>query len=221
MRAVAYLRSQAEHGSSAQREAIAAWAKRTGVEVVGWEVDEASSATPIAERPGLLAAYASIQDRGAGVLVAANAEAFTLDELVSWLIERAALEHGARIATADGSTLPRPKAEPSPSWTRQALDLASAYQRVMHRHRIRSALAARRAGGLRIGNLPYGQRLAADGAHLERDEDEQAVISLVQELSTEGLSQRAITAALALRGIKGRTGAPLGKTQVASILRGR
>src|SRR5947208_183696 len=128
MRAVAYLRAPEE------REPIARWAARNGVEVVGWELDEAvDGATPIAERPGLVAAYAAIRARGAGLLVAANAEAFTRDELVSWLIERAALDEGARLATADGSDLPRAPT-PSAGWTRQALDLAAAYERVLHRH---------------------------------------------------------------------------------------
>lgn len=214
MRAVAYLRSPN------QREFIAAWAERRAVEVVGWELDvNVGGETPIAERPGLMAAYASIRERGAGLLVAANAACFTRDELVSWLIERAALAEGARVTTADGSALPRP--EPSVGYTRQALDLAAAYARVMHRQRIRTALADRRARGLRIGNVPYGFRLAADGAHLERNEDEQKVIELVKELAAEGLSQRAIASALELRGIKGRTNAALGKTQIATILRGR
>jgi DNA invertase Pin-like site-specific DNA recombinase len=221
MRAVAYLTGldRASAGPEKQRESIALWAERHAVEVVGWELDaDVTSTTPIAERPGLLAAYASIRERGAGLLVAANAEAFTRDELVSWLIERAALEEGARVATADGSSLPRPA--PAVGYTRQALDLAAAYARVMHRHRIRTALAARRAQGLRIGNVTYGFQLAADGTHLETNDAEQAVIALVKSLAAEGLSQRAIASALELRGIRGRTGAPLGKTQVATILRG-
>ncbi|MFO0742223.1 MAG: recombinase family protein [Labilithrix sp.] len=214
MRAVAYLRTEN------QREFITQWAKRHAVEVVGWELDEAVlGETPIAERPGLLAAYASIRDRGAGLLVAANAECFTRDELVSWLIERAALEEGARVTTADGSALPRPA--PAVGHTRQALDLAAAYARVMHRHRIRIALAERRARGLRVGNVAYGFRLGADGRLLEPNPAEQEVIALVKTLAADGLSQRAIASALALRGVKGRTGAPLGKTQVATILRGR
>ena len=224
MRAVAYLRSGVSpvQGRN-QREIIAVWAERHAVEVVAWELDSdvahVGGETPIAERPGLLAAYASIRERGAGLLVAANAEAFTRNELVSWLIERAALEEGARVTTADGSALPRPA--PAVGYTRQALDLAAAYARVMHRHRIRTALASRRAQGLRIGNVPYGHQLAADATHLEASEAEQDVIAIVKGLAAEGLSQRAIAASLELRGIRGRTGAPLGKTQVASILRGR
>lgn len=214
MRAVAYLRSTAE------RRAIEGWAERNAVEVVGWEIDESVSGdTPIAERPGLLAAYASIRARGAGILVAANAESFTRDELVSWLIERAALERGALVTTADGSPLRSATKDENRSYTRGALDLAAAYERVMHRHRIRSALASRRAEGLRVGNVPFGFKLAEDAKHIEPDSAEQAVIALCHELRAQGLSQRGIVAALALRGIKGRTGASLGQTQVATILR--
>jgi nucleoid-associated protein YgaU len=105
------------------------------------------------------------------------------------------------------------------AFTRGALDLARAYERVTLRARIRATLAEKKALGQRVGNLPYGFKLAADGVHTEPDENEQAVIATVRSLSGEGRSQRAIVADLAARGVRGRTGAPLGQTQVAKILR--
>ncbi|MBN9161354.1 MAG: recombinase family protein [Myxococcales bacterium] len=112
-RAVAYIRiAKDECGdaaapadvSRAQRAAIEAWAGRQQVDIQSWQLDlDVSGATPIAERPGLVAAYAAIREHRAGILVAANAERFSHDELVSWLIERAALTEGATLHTADGS----------------------------------------------------------------------------------------------------------------------
>ena len=112
--------------------------------------------------------------------------------------------------------------EPTPvsqaSWTREALDLARAYERAVIRSRTRAALAAKRARGERIGTVPYGYRLAADGLHLEVDEVEQAIMASVRQLAGEGLSQRAIVAQLAGRGVVGRKGVPLQQTQVARLL---
>ncbi len=105
------------------------------------------------------------------------------------------------------------------SYARGAVDLARAYQRVVNRARTRAALAEKRARGERIGGVPYGYRLAADRVRLEIDEREQAVLERIRGLAREGLSQRAIVARLAAGGIAGRTGAPLGQTQVARILR--
>ncbi len=106
-RAVAYIRIAepvAERGEAdRQRAAIAAWAERESVDVASWQVDiGVRGATPIAERPGLLAAYRAISPVRAGVLVAATASRFSRDELVSWLIERAALSAGVSRVTSVG-----------------------------------------------------------------------------------------------------------------------
>lgn len=232
-RAVAYIRmaepsselaERSAHPPSAQRRAIEVWAARERVEIRSWQVDVGvDGATPIAERPGLMAAYRAIRLYGAGLLVAESAGRFGHDELVCWLIERAALVEGATICTADGSRARTPGAgevrEERTGYTRGAVDLARAYRRVTLGARVRAALAEKKARGERVGNVPYGYRLASDGVHIEPDEKEQQVIASVRELSREGLSQRAIVSKLAARGVVGRVGAPLGQTQVAKILR--
>lgn len=229
-RAVAYIRvsddaalsaddtGNVAHSAAAQRDAIEAWASRRRVVVASWQVDRGvGGAVPIAERPGLVAAYAAVREHGAGVLVAASAERFAHDSLVAWLIERAALTEGAAIHTADG-TVRSPAEEADASWTRGALDLAGAYVRVLNRARTRAALAAKKERGERVGAVPYGFTLAPDGLHLEACGAEQEVIDTVRALSATGLSQRAIVTNLAARGVVGRTGSPLQQTQVARML---
>lgn len=227
-RAVAYIRVSedderdgpidAANGAGAQRAAIEAWASRRRVQVASWQVDRGvGGAVPIAERPGLVAAYAAVREHGAQVLVATTAERFAHDSLVAWLIERAALTEGAAIHTVDGTVGTR-TGETEGAWTRGALDLAGAYVRVVNRARTRAALAAKKSRGERVGAVPYGFCLAADGLHLEACVAEQQVIDTVRALSAEGLSQRAIVASLAERGVVGRTGSPLQQTQIARML---
>lgn len=242
-RAVAYIRVAADgpevaqtsaDAVSAQRAVIEAWAAREKVDVTSYRVDVGVRGdAPIVDRPGLLAAYQAIVSERAGILVAANAARFSLDELVSWLIERAALTQGASLRTADGSRAParrvdvearvraiEPTAgERAEGWSRGAIELARAHQRVVVRERIRASLAERRSRGERVGNVPFGFRLAADGIHLERDEREQGIVDAVRRLRARGLSQRAIAAELEAEGVRGRTGAPLRQTQIATILR--
>lgn len=215
---------EAPESASRQRSAIEAWAARERVEIAAWHSDVGvSGATPIAERPGLVAAYRDLRDLGAGMLVAGSADRFAHDALVCWLIERAALTQGASVHTADGSRGPAPtnvaELEEDVPYTRGALDLARAYQRVTFRARVRAALAERKAKGQRAGNIPYGFRLAADGVHVVPDEVEGEVISVVRRLAGEGMSQRKIARHLEARGVTGRTGAPLRQTQIANILR--
>jgi DNA invertase Pin-like site-specific DNA recombinase len=132
---------------------------------------------------------------------------------------------GAALQVADGSRFParqtavRPVPHDDVGFTRAAVDLSRAHERVIVRERIRATFAEKRARGERIGTVPYGYRLAADGVHLELHEAEQDVIDTVRRLSSDGLSQRAVVAELAVRGITGRTGAFLRQTQVAKILR--
>lgn len=109
-------------------------------------------------------------------------------------------------------------ASPELRWSREALGLARAYQRAIIRSRTRAALNAKRSRGERIGTVPYGYRIAADGVHLEPDAIEQAIIANVVELARQGLSQRAIVGHLARQNIVGRTGAALKQTQVARLL---
>lgn len=232
-RAVAYIRTETSETASdearAQRDVIERWAERQRVAITSWRTDAGvPGGTPIAERPGLVAAYRSLAPEGARVLVAAHAQCFSRDELVSWLIERAALALGAALEVADGPRLPLPERTPldnvrveqkNVGWTRGAIDLARAHERVILRERIRATFAAKRARGERIGTVPYGYRLADDGLHVVPDDAEQEVVQTVRRLSSEGFSQRAIVAQLEARGVKGRTGAPLRQTQVAKILR--
>ena len=48
--------------------------------------------------------------------------------------------------------------------------------------RTRDALSRKRRNDERVGNLPYGYRLAGDGLHLEPDNAEQAVLARLGEL---------------------------------------
>jgi hypothetical protein len=234
---VAYIRTESAESSGeearAQRLVIERWAERERVAITSWNTDAGMpGVTPIAERPGLVAAYRALVPEGARALVAANASCFSRDELVSWLIERAALAFGAALHVADGapvrdrataiSSVPVAPAAPpreNVGWTRAAIDLARAHERVVLRERIRATFAAKRARGERIGTVPYGFRLAADGIHLELHDGEQDIIHTVKQLSSEGFSQRAIVAQLEARGVRGRTGAFLRQTQIAKILR--
>jgi hypothetical protein len=81
-----------------------------------------------------------------------------------------------------------------------------------------AALQRKRARGERVGQIPYGSQLAADGVHLEPHKQEQMVIDDVHELRAAGLSLRAIAAELSKRGIYTRTGRTFAATQIKRIL---
>lgn len=89
---------------------------------------------------------------------------------------------------------------------------------VSHTRLIKRALAKKKARNEKLGGLsPYGTK-AVEGILVPED-GEQLVITTAHELRDSGLSLRAVTSELAARGVVGRTGRPLGLTQVTRMLR--
>jgi site-specific DNA recombinase len=57
-------------------------------------------------------------------------------------------------------------------------------------------LQTKKAKGERVGHIPFGQKLAADGIHLEECATEQDILQQINDLKSRGLSIRAIAAAM-------------------------
>lgn len=205
--AVAYVRVSTDDqalGPEAQRAAIEAWAAREGVQVGAWFADVGvSGATPLAERPGLLAAVTALRELGAGVLIVAKRDRVARDVLVATMTERAALAAGARLVSADGTGNGE---TPADAFMRTILSGAAEYERELIRARTRDALGVKRSRGERVGAVPYGYRVAADGVRLELAPAEQATIARARELRADGWSLREVAASLTAEGRKSRTG---------------
>ena len=82
----------------------------------------------------------------------------------------------------------------------------------------RAALSKKKARGERVGCVPLGARVAADGVHLEADPGEAEALEIVRELRTSGASIRAIAAELDARGVPAR-GERWHPTTVARLIR--
>jgi DNA invertase Pin-like site-specific DNA recombinase len=216
--AVCYVRVSTEDqklGPEAQRAAVEAWAAREGVQVAAWHVDQGvSGGSDLGDRPALVAALGELRALGAGVLVVAKRDRLARDVYVAATIERAVATGGARVVSADGTANGD---TPADQFMRSILDAAAAYERALIRARTKAALAAKRARGERSGEVPYGFH-AVEGGRLEADEAEQAVLGVVAELRTAGLSHRAIVTELGVRGLVSRAGRPFAKTQIARML---
>ena len=88
----------------AQHDAISAFIRREGLELIGSFQDPGVSGTvPLEERPGLSQALVCAMTKGAGVLVVARHDRLARDTLVALLIERSFADAGMRIMYADSS----------------------------------------------------------------------------------------------------------------------
>ncbi len=83
--------------------------------------------------------------------------------------------------------------------------------------RTRDALRHKRRQGHRVGNIPFGSRLAADGQRLEPDATEQAAVNEIRRLRSEGASLRGIAVALNRREYRTRRGTAWRLESVARI----
>ncbi len=221
--AIAYLRVSTEEqrlGPEAQRAAIEAWARRAGIRVAAWHVDDGvSGGNELEERPALVAALESLRAEGAGVLVVSTRDRLARDVAVASTIERAVVQLGARVLSADGLGNGD---SPGEKFLKTILDAAAEHERGLIRQRTRAALQAKKRRGELIGGAPFGWQ-ADDKEQKPRrltpHPGEQRVLVRVRELRQEGRSLRAIVAALAQEGFASRSGKPLQLTQVARLAR--
>ncbi|MBN1773173.1 MAG: recombinase family protein [Deltaproteobacteria bacterium] len=207
-RAIGYLRVSSDDqalGPDAQRAALERWARAQGVELVAVHADlGVSGGAELDKRPGLLAALADLSTNGAGLLLVAKRDRLARDVVVAGMVERLVERAGARVTSADGAGNGD---GPEAALLRGIMDVFAQYERALIRARTRAALAVKRGRGERLGgDLPYGYHAAQDGVHLESDDDEQRVIAAARDLRAEGLSLRAIGAALEARGLLPRSG---------------
>ena len=205
VRAVAYLRVSTEDqalGPEAQRAAIEGWAARQGVQVLSWHLDQGvGGATPIEDRPGLLAALRDLEDLEAGLVVVAKWDRLARDIMVAAMVERMVERVGARIVSADGVGVGD---GPEAALMRAMVQAFAAYERALIRTRTSAALRALRAKGQRAGEVPLGYRLAEDGKGLLEDVGEVEAIDQARNLRAEGLSYRRIAAEMDRRGLRPR-----------------
>jgi DNA invertase Pin-like site-specific DNA recombinase len=95
----------------------------------------------------------------------------------------------------------------------------SQWEREAIGERTRDAMAHKRANGVRVGTVPYGFRVAADGATLTPDASEQAILATSRALAAQHLSTRQIAARLNADGLLTRKGTPWRFQYVAAMLR--
>ena len=99
------------------------------------------------------------------------------------------------------------------------LAVLAEFERDQTIERTKMALRHKKMKGERTGNIPYGYRLSTDNIHIEKDEQEQAVITLARQYKAQGLTLRAIATKLTEQGYVSRTGKPFLAGSIQVILK--
>lgn len=202
--AIAYLRVSTEEqtlGIAAQREAITRWAILKGVRIASWHTDMGiSGGAEMDARKGLLEALRAIREHRAGCLVAHKADRIARDVYVAECVKRDLKSAGSVLSLVEGIQGTDAFAE----MAQTVMDAAARLERRMIAARTKAALAVKKSKGERIGSVPFGFQLAADGVHLEPNPEEMPSLCRILELREAGKGGRRIAAALTLEGFKPR-----------------
>jgi site-specific DNA recombinase len=216
---IGYIRvsSDEQHLSvEAQHADLEQWCCARGVPLIAVYTDVGmSGGAPLEKRPGLLAALSALT-RG-GALLVVRRDRLARDTFAAAMAERLARKAGAMILTVSGAG---DGCTPEALLMRTIIDAFAQYERALIALRTKAGLARKRAHGERVGEVPYGKQLAPDGVHLIDHPVEQAVIATVCALRGDGLSYRAIAAAVNRRGMTNRAGGRFSHVQVARMLAG-
>ena len=221
MKAIGYVRvsteKQADFGVSleAQTAKVQAMAVVQGAELADVIVDAGESAKSL-NRPGM-ARLLSLVDAGAvDAVIVAKLDRLTrsvkdLAELLERFTRRGvslvSVAESLDTGTAAGRLVLNIMVSVS-QWEREAIG-----------ERTRDAMSHKRANGERVGTLPFGYHVAADGSHLEADPAEQSILARIRELKAAGHTTRAIAAELNRQGFTTRRSTAWRFQYVAEALR--
>jgi DNA invertase Pin-like site-specific DNA recombinase len=221
MTAVGYVRvstdKQVDYGVSldAQAAKIRAMAVVHGAELVDVIVDGGESAKSL-QRPGVERLLALVDSRQVQAVIVAKLDRLTRSvKDLSTLLERFERRGVALISVAESL-------DTSSAAGRLVLNIMTAvsqWEREAIGERTRDAMSHKRANGERVGNIPFGSRLATDGEHLEPDPVEESALTEILRLRREGTTMRDIAANMNARAYQTRRGTPWRLESVARVLK--
>jgi DNA invertase Pin-like site-specific DNA recombinase len=213
MKAVAYIRvstqGQVEEGVSLEAQAakIKAWAELNGYDM-GEVFTDAGVSGSKENRTGLQEALAAVGKGDALVVYSlsrlARNTAHTLEiakQLEKTGADLVSLSEKIDTSSAAGKMIFR------------LLAVLAEFERDQIAERTKMAMNHKKSQGQRVGSVPYGKKLAADGVSLEDNKQEQAAIEIIKTLRRKGHTYAAIAAEL-----ERQNHAPRGKKWYATTL---
>jgi DNA invertase Pin-like site-specific DNA recombinase len=193
--------TQAEEGVSldAQRQRIEAWCRANGYELAAIHTDAGLSGKRADNRPGLQTALAGACREKAALVV------YSLSRLARSVPDAYGIAN--RLDRAGASLVLLTEAVDTTTAAGRMffgmLAVLAAFERDLTAERTAAALAHKRADGQRVSGLaPFGRRF--EGSRVVPDQAELAVLTRIRRMRAQGMSLRAIVAALNAGGAPAR-----------------
>lgn len=208
---------QASEGFSldAQSVRIRDYCAAHGLELLEVLRDDGISGGSMTNRPGLLAALDAVKKGRARGLVSVSMDRLSRRPLDLLGIADAAKRQdwSLHLIRENANT-----AEPSGMMFFGVMASMAGYERDLIARRTSDAMSEMRRQGLRVGAVPFGWNLSADGRTLEKNEQEQEIIREVRSLREGGCSFAEIARTLNARSLTTKNGARWTHVQAQRIL---
>jgi len=218
--AIGYVRvsteGQATDGVSldAQRTKIAAWCLANDIELGSIYIDAGLSGGRADNRPELQNALTEVCRVG-GVLVV-----YSLSRLAR--STKDSLEIAERLAKSGADLVSLSEKIDTTSaagkMVFRMMAVLAEFERDQISERTSSVMVHKKSKGERVGTIPYGFKLNANGVNLDRCDSEQSVLELMKFLRSQGMTLRAIADELNSRAIPAKKGSQWKHGSVASVL---
>ena len=219
--AVGYVRvstpGQASNGVSldSQRARIEAWATANGYRLLAVHVENGLSGGRADNRPALQKALDAACRHKAAIIV------YSLSRLAR--STRDTIEIADRLARAGADLVSLSEQIDTTSaagkMVFKMLAVLAEFEADLIGERTAAALQHKKANGERVGGVPFGHDLAADGVHLIANADEQAAVGRIVALRREGHTYRAIGEVLKREGVSPKRGQTWYPTVIRGIVR--
>lgn len=222
MRVIVYLRVSTDQqadsglGLEAQQISCESYAKKLGAQIVATYKDEGlSGSLSLEKRPGIFNALETLKK--GDILLVAKRDRLSRDDMSIAMIEAAIARKGAKIVSAAGEGTEND--DPSSILMRRMIDAFAEYERLIIKARTKVALQAKKARNERVGHIPFGQRLSANGTNLELHDEEVSTIKEMQRLRKRGKSIRDIAKMLNKKQKFNRGQSPWNEASVFRIMK--
>jgi site-specific DNA recombinase len=209
-KATIYLRvstaGQAVDGVSleAQEARARAWADANGYEVAGVHSDAGLSGKRADNRPALQEALSEACRNDSALVV------YSLSRLARSTRDAISIAERLEKAGADLVSLSErlDTTTAAGKMMFRLLAVLSEFERDLVSERTTAALAHLKATGRRVGEIPFGYRLAADGEHVDKDAVEQKTLADIRETRASGNTWSEVAESLNARGLTTKKGRP-------------
>ncbi len=195
---------QAAEGVSleAQEARARKWAEASGYEIAGLHCDAGISGKRAENRPGLQAALTEVcRTKGALIVYSLSRLARSTKDAIS-IAER--LEKAGADLVSLSEKIDTTSAAGKMIF--RMLAVLAEFERDLISERTRGAMAHMASQGRRVGEIPYGHRLADDRLHLIEDPAEMEVLRMIRNLRVHGRTWAQVAEEMNARGFVTKKG---------------